>query len=274
MEILTKNDIDLSLLIEGTNSAFMNALRRIVVSEVPTMAVDEVVIIENSSPLQDEFLSHRIGLIPMTTDLETYNLPENCECKSEFGCNLCRVSLALEVEAKDHKIAVYSGDMKSENPDIAPAVSGIPVVKLAPEQRIRLEAYARLGKGKDHAKWQPVSKCAYKYVPLIKVDDKLCDQCEDCVAMCPKNILVKTGDRITIKNLLDCTLCQDCVDACQKNPKAIEVTWDETSFLLSLESTGALKAEKIFGEAINILEAKTQNFLKELESGKDEKSKV
>jgi len=272
MEILMKNDIDLSMLIEGTNSAFMNALRRIAISEVPTMAIDEVVIIENSSPLHDEFLSHRIGLIPLRTDLDTYNLPENCECKSEFGCNLCRVSLALEVEAEDHKLTVYSGDMKSENPDITPVVNGIPIVKLAPEQRIRLEAYARLGKGKDHAKWQPVSKCAYKYVPLVKVDDKLCDQCGDCVTICPKNILVKTGNRITIKNLLDCTLCQDCVDACPKKPKAVEVTWDETSFLLSLESTGALKAERIFGEAMNILEAKTENFLKELRSEENEKS--
>ncbi|MCW4051827.1 MAG: DNA-directed RNA polymerase subunit D [Candidatus Bathyarchaeota archaeon] len=274
IQVLEKNEIDLRLLIEETNAAFMNALRRIVISEVPTMATDEVVIIENSSPLQDEFLSHRIGLVPLKTDLDTYNLPENCECKSEFGCNLCRVSLVLEVEAEDHRMTVYSGDLKSENPDVVPISSRIPIVKLAPEQRIRLEAYARLGKGKDHARWQPVSKCAYKYVPLVKVDTKLCDLCGDCIKICPEKILAKSGSKIVMKNVSNCTLCQDCVDACQKKPKAVNVTWDESSFLFSLEATGALKAERIFQEAIEILDQKLENFLIELRVNKDEKIKT
>ncbi|MCW3980202.1 MAG: DNA-directed RNA polymerase subunit D [Candidatus Bathyarchaeota archaeon] len=271
IQVLEKNEIDLRLLIEGTNAAFMNALRRIVISEVPTMAIDEVVIIENSSPLQDEFLSHRIGLVPLKTDLDTYNLPENCECKSEFGCNLCRVSLVLEAEAEDRRMTVYSGDLKSENPAAVPVSNRIPIVKLAPEQKIRLEAYARLGKGKDHARWQPVSKCAYKYRPLVKIDTKLCDLCGDCIKVCPENILAKSGSKIVVKNVSNCTLCQDCVDACQKNPKAANVTWDESSFYFSLESTGALKAERIFQEAIKILDQKLKNFLIELRVKKDEK---
>lgn len=271
IQVLEKNEIDLRLLIEGTNAAFMNALRRIVISEVPTMAIDEVVIIENSSPLQDEFLSHRIGLVPLKTDLDTYNLPENCECKSEFGCNLCRVSLVLEAEAEDRRMTVYSGDLKSENPAAVPVSNRIPIVKLAPEQRIRLEAYARLGKGKDHARWQPVSKCAYKYRPFVKIDTKLCDLCGDCIKICPENILAKSGSKIVVKNVSNCTLCQDCVDACQKNPKAANVTWDESSFLFSLESTGALQAERIFQEAIKILDQKLKNFLVELRVKKDEK---
>lgn len=270
IQVLEKNEIDLRLLIEGTNAAFMNALRRIVISEVPTMAIDEVVIIENSSPLQDEFLSHRIGLVPLKTDLDTYNLPENCECKSEFGCNLCRVSLVLEAEAEDRRMTVYSGDLKSENPAAVPVSNRIPIVKLAPEQRIRLEAYARLGKGKDHARWQPVSKCAYKYRPFVKIDTKLCDLCGDCIKVCPENILAKSGSKIVVKNVSNCTLCQDCVDACQKNPKAANVTWDESSFLFSLESTGALQAERIFQEAIKILDQKLKNFLVELRVKKDE----
>lgn len=254
IQVLEKDDISLRLLIEGTNTAFMNTLRRIIISEVPTIAIDDVVIIENSSPLQDEFLAHRIGLVPLRTDLDTYNLPEKCSCKSEFGCNLCRVSLILDVEAEDHTITVYSGDFKSENPEVVPVSNKIPLVKLAPEQKIRLEAYARLGKGKDHARWQPVSMCSYKFVPIIKIDTKICDVCGDCIKGCPKNILTKTGDKIEIRNINNCTLCQDCVDECQKNPKAIEVTWDGNSFILNLESTGALPPERTIKEALNILE--------------------
>ncbi len=238
------------------------------------MAIDEIVVIENSSLLQDEFLAHRIGLVPLKTDLDTYNLPENCTCNSEFGCNLCRVSLALEVEAEDSKITVYSGDFKSENPMITPASQKIPIVKLAPEQKIRLEAYARLGKGKDHARWQPVSMCAYKYLPIISTNEKLCDSCGDCIKACPKSILLKAGNKIEIRNTNNCTLCQDCVDACQKKPKAIKVTWDESSFILDIESTGALSPERILREALNILDAKLADFLDQLEGDKNAKEET
>jgi len=274
IQILEKNNVSLRLLIEGTNAAFMNTLRRIILSEVPTMAIDDVVIIENSSLLQDEFLAHRIGLIPLKTDLDTYNLPENCTCKSEFGCNLCRVSLVLEAEAEDNTITVYSGDFKSENPSIVPVSNKIPIVKLASGQKIRLEAYARLGKGKDHARWQAVSMCAYKYVPIITIDTKLCNLCSDCIKVCPKNILAKAGNKIEIRNIENCTVCQDCVDACQKKPKAIEVTWDENSFVFGIESTGALSTERILQEASNILEGKLNDFLNQLTVKKDEKSKA
>ncbi len=267
IQILEKNDVSLRLLIEGTNTAFMNALRRIIVSEVPAMAVDDVVIIENSSMLQDEFLAHRIGLIPLKTDLESYNLPENCTCKSEFGCNLCRVSLVLDVVAEDHTLTVYSGDFKSENPAIIPASDKIPIVKLVPEQKIRLEAYARLGKGKNHARWQPVSLCTYKYMPIITVNTKLCDLCGDCIKVCPRNILVKAGNKIEIRNIINCTLCQDCVDACLPELKEEETG---KSIIISRSAIG----EKILQEASNILDGKLKEFLNQLTVKKDEKSKT
>jgi DNA-directed RNA polymerase subunit D len=273
IQVLEKDDVSLRLLIEGSNPAFMNTLRRIVISEVPTMAIDDVVIIENSSTLQDESLAHRIGLVPLKTDLDTYNLPENCSCKSEFGCNLCRVSLVLDAGAEDHSMTVTSGDLKSENPSIVPVSDKVPISKLAPEQKIKLEAYARLGKGRDHARWQPVSMCAYKYMPNITVNTKLCDQCSDCVKTCPKNVLMKAGNKIEIQRIVECTLCQDCVDACQKNPKAIEVTWDENSFIFSIESTGALKPERILQEALNVLDGKLKDFSTQLKVKKDEKGK-
>ncbi len=273
MRILGQNDVSLRLLVEETDAAFMNALRRTIISEVPVMAVDDVVIVENSSPLRDEFLAHRIGLIPLRTDLDTYNLPEECKCQSEYGCNLCRVSLILEMEAEDHTHVVYSGNFKSENPIIAPTSETIPIVKLAPGQKIRLEAYARLGKGKDHARWQPVSVAAYKYLPRVALNGKLCDSCGDCVKVCPKKVLIKSEGRVEIRAINECTLCQDCVAACQKTPKAVEVTWNEGSFILEIESTKALRPERILREALNILDSKLMEFSKEIAGPKDEKSK-
>ncbi len=266
IKVLEKDDSQMRLLIQGVDIPYMNALRRLIVAEVPTMAIDEVVMIENSSALQDEMIAHRLGLVPLKTDLTSYNLPEECPCKSEFGCNLCRVTLTLDAEAKEGPRTVYSGDLVSENPAVIPVSAGIPIAKLAKEQRINLEAYARLGKGKNHAKWQPVSMCTYKYLPRIQIGKK-CDVCGKCVEACPKRVL-KTDGKLQVQEVMMCTLCQDCVEACPQSPPAISVSAETEAFIFNVESTNALPPAEIMTEAVKILDKQ----LKELErnEGKEE----
>jgi len=265
VKILEKDGNTMRLLIKGVDTPFINALRRNVLAEVPCMAIDEVVIIENSSVLHDEIIAHRLGLIPLKTDLDSYNLPEECSCKSEFGCNLCRVTLTLDKEAKDGTITVYSGELISENPNIVPVSDAIPIVKLAKGQKLRLEAYARLGRGKDHAKWQPVSTCTYKYLPRINIDAESCDACGKCVEICPRKVLAKKGDKIEVRDLLACSLCQDCADVCPKEPPAIKIGWEENAFIFGLESTGALPPERIMIEAVKILKKQLKEFASQIE---------
>ena len=261
INILEKDDVHMRFLVQGADIPYMNALRRLALSEVPCMAIDEVVILENSSVLQDEIIAHRLGLVPLKTDLDSYNLPEECACKSEFGCNLCRVTLAIDVEAKDGPRTVYSGDLTSENPTIKPVSDKILIMKLAKDQRIKLEAYARLGKGRAHAKWQPVSLCTYKYYPKIEIS-RTCDACGECVNICPRKVLVKKGSKIEVQDLVSCTLCQDCAEACPKEHPAIEVTPEESTFIFNVESTEALPPQRIVEESLKILD----NQLKELEA--------
>jgi DNA-directed RNA polymerase subunit D len=272
VKVLEKDDKNMRLLIKGVDVPYVNALRRVITSEVPCMAIDEVVVLENSSLIQDETIAHRLGLVPLKTDLDSYSLPEECECKSEFGCNLCRVTLALEVEAKEGTRAVYSGELSSENKDVVPVSDKIPVVKLAKEQKLRLEAYARLGKGKNHAKWQPVSMCAYKYYPKIEVSSRDCDVCRKCVEICPKRVLASKDKKIEVVNLEACTLCQDCVEACPKEKPAIKVGWENDSFILSLESTGALPPERIMEEAVKILDKQLKEFESQVKVKKSEET--
>jgi DNA-directed RNA polymerase subunit D len=274
VKILQKDEVSTRMVIEGADTAFMNSLRRIVLAEVPAMAIDEIVVIENSSLLHDEILAHRIGLIPLKTDLDSYNLPEECTCKSELGCNLCRVSLTMDVEAKDSNRTVYSGDLMSENPNIEPISAKIPLVKLAPDQRIRLEAYARLGKGEKHAKWQPVSVCAYKHYPKVKINEKECDACGKCVEVCPKRVLKvsESGKQLELRNVIDCIVCKDCVNTCPKSPSAIDVSWQKDVFILDIESTGSLPTERIMLEALKILDKKANSFMEQLTVIKDAES--
>jgi len=268
IEILEKTDGYMRFIVKGVNVPLVNALRRIMLTEVPAMAIDELVILENSSMLNDEILAHRMGLIPLKTDLDSYNLPEECGCKSEFGCNLCRLTLTLEAEATEKTITVYSRDLKSENPDVTPVSEKIPIVKLALEQKIKLEAYARLGKGKDHAKWQPVSMCTYKYLPQVKIDLERCNACAECVELCPERVLVDMEEGIKTQNVIECTLCMDCVDACPQNPPAVEISWDKEAFVFEIESTGALPAERIVLEALKILDKKIKDLSNQLKKGR------
>jgi len=263
VQIIEKGDDSIRFIVEGIDPALANTLRRIIIAEVPTMAIDEVVIIENSSVLHDEILALRLGLIPLKTDLDAYNLPEECECKSEFGCSLCRTTLTLDVQAEDEVKTVYSGDLIPEDPKIKPVSDMIPIVKLAPGQRVRLEAYARLGRGKDHAKWQPVSLCIYRYMPIIKVDDR-CDLCGKCIEICPKKILVEGDGKVRVRNLIECTLCMDCVNACDKEPPAIDVSWNRNKLIFDIETNGVLPIERIISEALNILEKKFSELIDKL----------
>ena len=186
IEILEKNDTNLRIIVRDADVPLMNALRRIALAEVPCMAIEEVVMIENSSILQDEIIAHRLGLTPLKTDLDTYNLPEECECQSEFGCPQCRVTLTLDAEAKEGTRTVYSGEIVSENPEVIPVSDKIPIIKLAKNQKLKLEAYARLGRGKIHAKWQPVSMCAYKYYPKITTPRRNAKNAQNASTSAPK----------------------------------------------------------------------------------------
>jgi DNA-directed RNA polymerase subunit D len=264
IEVIEKDEANLRLIIRDAEVQLMNALRRIVLAEVPSMAIDEVVMIENSGILQDEIISHRLGLTPLKTDLDSYNLPEECPCQSEFGCNLCRVTLTLDAESKEGTRTVYSGELISENQNIVPVSDKIPITKLAKGQKLKLEAYARLGKGKNHAKWQPVCVSAYKYFPKIEITSKDCKDCTKCVDICPKKVLTVKENKIDVRDLLACNLCQDCVEACPQEPPGIKVEWEKNAFIMNIESTGTLPPERILQEATKILDKQLKEFEEQL----------
>lgn len=267
-EIIEKTDRKLVFVVEGISVEMANAIRRIILSEIPVMAIDEVIILKNDSPLYDEIISHRLGLIPLTTDLEVYKLPRDCTCGG-YGCPLCQVSLTCEVSnTTNTPLKIYSGDLKSNDPKIIPVDPNIPIVKIDKNDKLILEAYAILGIAKEHVKWQAVSNVFYRFYPEIEFDDGKCAKCPDrCIVsrMCPEK-LYDFSDQKTPKLVKDfwkiCILCDSCKRECPE--EAIKVGWKDNTYIFSIESDGVLSFEMIMKKTFEIFTEKIDEFVEKL----------
>jgi DNA-directed RNA polymerase subunit D len=153
LEVINKDNQKISIKLKGVPLQYANALRRICLNGVPVFAIDTVDIIENSSVLPDEGLAHRLGLIPIKTDLSRFNEPSKCDCKSETGCSNCKVMLVLDSGDSDVTRTILSKDLISEDESVKSTSDKIPIIQLAAGQRVNVECYARLGRGTEHAKW-------------------------------------------------------------------------------------------------------------------------
>ncbi len=251
--------------LSGTSQPFTNALRRSMIGEVPTLAIDEVRIYDNTSALFDEMLAHRLGLIPIRTDLDCYVPQDRCSCEGA-GCDRCSVMYTLSVEGPG---IVYSRDLIPQDPRAAPAVEGIPIVKLAKDQKVVLEARAILNKGRVHAKWQPTTTCGYKNYPVIDVSEK-CDACGRCVDECPRGILVIKGGRVAVSEgrVEECSLCRLCERACLNTgigeESAITIQSEESRYIFVVEGDGSLPVHAILEEALKYLKSQSDELFEKI----------
>ncbi len=110
--------------------------------------------------MPDEGVAHRLAMMPLRTDLERFVEPSACDCHSELGCSRCRVLLMLDSGNSDTTRTITSSEISSEDEVVKPVSSSIPIVALAPNQKLKVEAYARLGRGSDHAKWNSATVSA------------------------------------------------------------------------------------------------------------------
>jgi len=153
LDVISKDSEKIAIKLKGVPLQYANALRRVCLNGVPVFAIDTVDIIQNTSVLPDEGLAHRLGLIPLKTDLSRFNEPSKCDCQSESGCSNCKILLVLDSGESAETRSVLSSELSSEDDTIKPVVDKIPIVQLAPGQKIKIECYARLGRGTEHAKW-------------------------------------------------------------------------------------------------------------------------
>lgn len=258
VKVLELNDVKAVVLLENVPVTIANSLRRVILSDIPTLAIERVFIFRNDSLMNDDMLAHRLGLVPLKTPVGKYALPgEECEgddCRPEYA------SLSLSAEAKDSSLIVFPSYIKSTDPDVKPVSNDIEIVKLAPGQSIEVEMWAYMGKGRYHAKWSPVSVSVVRGVPIVEIIDSKCgDDCEKCIKSCPKNLLYVEDDELKIKNIYKCTVCKLCEEACPNN---IKVGIDEFSSILYFEAIGQLTPSEILSEAFDELVRRLDDFYK------------
>ncbi len=224
--------------------AFANALRKAILTEVPCFAIDSIDIYENSSVMFDEYIAHRLGQISL-----------HCS-KTKKGDK--EVVFTLEGEGPK---TIYSKDLKSSDSKIKPVYDTVPIIKLNDKQRIRLEAKAIMGKGKDHAKWQ-VCMVHYVMKPEIKIDMKKVKDAKAVMEVCPQHVLKVTGGKLVISNSNNCSECKECIKIAGED--AIKVDHSEKDFIFTVDSFGNMKTKEILKEALESLHEKVEEFEKEL----------
>eukprot|EP01053_Blabericola_migrator_P000131 Blabericola_migrator_1__130@NODE_1032_length_5647_cov_92_450000_g711_i0_p3_GENE_NODE_1032_length_5647_cov_92_450000_g711_i0NODE_1032_length_5647_cov_92_450000_g711_i0_p3_ORF_typecomplete_len360_score62_11RNA_pol_L/PF01193_24/2_1e49RNA_pol_A_bac/PF01000_26/1_5e26RNA_pol_A_bac/PF01000_26/3_7e03Fer4_9/PF13187_6/3_1e02Fer4_9/PF13187_6/0_015_NODE_1032_length_5647_cov_92_450000_g711_i041835262 len=204
---LTKERI--KFLLSNTDVSVANALRRIMIAEVPTLAIDLVTIEENSSVHQDEFLAHRLGLLPIDSrNVRDYRTREECTCPDK--CNRCSATYSLDVVCTNKQqtvthLDIVSGEQNTPLPvpidedlhgqrAVAESVGrGITIAKLGKNQHFKAELVAIKGTAKIHAKWNPTATAVFKYEPLITIDQELqktlpAEVKKDIMQSCPRGV--------------------------------------------------------------------------------------
>ncbi len=163
----------LEFTLKGSSVQFSNLVRRYCIGQVPVFAIDRVTFYENSAAIFDEYLAHRIGQVPIL---------------SESGKASDEVTFTLEAEGPS---TVYSRELKSTDSKIKSALDDIPLLKLLEGQNLRLEAKARRGIGREHAKFQP-GLIAYDVLAPNEFKFKV----ESFMQLDPRDMLSRTADLI------------------------------------------------------------------------------
>jgi DNA-directed RNA polymerase subunit D len=246
---VSKDESKVTFLLKDISPGYSNALRRIMLNEVPVMAIEEVEIRKNSSALYDEVLAHRLGLTPLTTDLKSYELPASQE---DVDNRKATCTLQLTLKEKGPK-TVYASDLKTADPKIKPVYPKMVIAKLLKDQEIELVATAILGKGNTHAKWSP-GHVWYTYNPDLKINNKS-PQLVKYKDMYPPQIFNKKGE-IDESLILENNL----VDAVTHiNNEIISVTYNDKEFVFNVESWGQLSVKEIVTQALAIFDEKLEN---------------
>lgn len=275
IEILEMAERKARFILRNSSPAMANALRRTLLADLPKMAIDKVEFhlgpimdgekeYESTTPLFDEIIAHRLGMVPVPTDLDLFVPQDQCVCHGE-GCPNCSIMYSLN---KHGPCTVLSGDLEPlGNPDLRVKDEEIPIVELTDGQAVMIYATAVMGTAAKHVKWQVCNGVGYSYLPTIEVDPKHAadDDMRDVIDVCPKNVFVVEGGELVVKDPLKCNLCMACTEMLGEG-KGLTVTGSESDFVFKFETDGSLTARQALDKAVEILSAEAEDFKSQIEA--------
>jgi DNA-directed RNA polymerase subunit D len=261
VKLVSQKEDSLKVLVEDTEPAYVNALRRVLIADVPKMAIEDVEFhlgpiraedgkeYESIAPLFDEMIAHRLGLVPIPTDLALYNRREDCPTCHGEGCPSCTIIYSLNKRGPG---LVTSADMEPiGDTKLRPKDQGIPIVQLAEGQAILIYATAQLGTAKDHAKWQPTHGVGYAYLPTVKAGSKAIDTLDPAVPFCTAHMLTTSLHEETVELSDDCSVCARFREAFKVD--SVKIASDPTKFVLQFETDGSMTAKEALLKGLDIL---------------------
>lgn len=285
-------EIDISHLTERTanfdlvhiDTSVANAFRRIMISEVPSVAAETVYVFNNTSVIQDEVLAHRIGLIPLKVDPDSLTWIDPALDEKDRFTDENTIVLSLDVKCTKNphppsgstdpkelynNAHVYARDLKFEpqgrqielfknNPVVA-SDPDILLAKLRPGQEISLRAHCILGVGSDHAKFSPVATASYRLMPVINIIEpikgkELTQKFQKCF---PPGVIGIKDDEAFVKDSRKDTVSREVLRHPEFDGK-VKLGRRRDHFIFNVESTGAMSPEEIFFKSVRVLRNKAE----------------
>jgi len=281
----------------GVDAAFANTLRRIMISDLPSMAIEKVFIYNNTSIIQDEILSHRLGLIPLKADPRLFQMKPS-SLSVEESAKKTDEELVQDAEGTPQDTLIYelkirckrnpSADPKSRDikdyidthvlsksikpirrtgqpEEIGLIHDDILIAKMRPGHELDIKLYAVKGYGRDHAKFSPVATAFYRLLPEIQLLKPIRGEAAERLQSCfsPGVIGIDDGEAF-VKDARN--------DACSRNvfrhedlKDSVELTKVRDHFIFNIESVGAVPPKDLVPMALDVLIAKCDYFIDILE---------
>jgi len=265
-----------------TDASIANALRRAMMAEVPTMAIDKVEFKQNSTVLHDDFLAHRLGLIPLTSVhagwnteaiSEAQDFQYNRDCSCSAYCPNCTVNFEINVKCEGEERKVTTKDlipeMEGDSRCQVACREGeeILICKMRKGQHLHVNAQAQKGIGKEHAKWNPCCTAYFAYEPEVELNEKVYatltkDQRQAYVDSCsdkrtkPFDRTERPYDCVETDEAVACMICKDCLEQAREYNNLVRVGEKKALFKFTVESTGALRPEEIVRRGVEVLRRK------------------
>ena len=263
------NESEFTFDLNGVDPSIANALRRIMIGEVETVAIDKVHLWQNTGVIHDEVLCHRLGLIPIWVPeiAEVAAAPEEAGNVEWDQSRAIKFKLHVKCPAdypKGQSLAVKSSDLIFQPQSRAeaawvekprPVSMEILIAKLRPGQEIEAELYCLRGSSKIHTKWSPVCSASYRLLPSVRFSRPVQgSEARDLVKLCPKKVFdLEDAGNAFVADERACSTCRLCIE---KFPDAVDLGKIRDSFLFTVESTGCMPPAEIAAEAISILKTK------------------